>query len=269
MRCRVETGFTLIELLVSIAIIGILASLLLSAVAAARNKARRVTCMNNLRQINIGVRMYADEFSDKSPGPTNGISFPYGYPASSPYGGYTAFKELMKGYVGLNGRPSGQDTLFACPDDSFYFDYCLGPYPPSAKKVGYVSHSVCSRPDFNYSSYVSGVGNLFVRTKGEPVKRVGIAGLALSSIKHPSRTVLVTEAPALFPFSWHQPKHPLYVGSTSICPNAIFNDAMNMVSFVDGHVSYVKIYWSGATGLMGSSCSYDPPAGYEYQWSAN
>ena len=70
MRHKIElkTGFTLIELLVVIGIIAILASLLLTAVSLAIGKARRVTCMNNLRQINLGVRMYSDDANDKSPG---------------------------------------------------------------------------------------------------------------------------------------------------------------------------------------------------------
>ena len=53
-----------------------------------------------------------------------------------------------------------------------------------------------------------------------------------------------------------------------------FNDALDMVSFVDGHVSYIKIYWN--TNLVGArypiqmmSGTYDPPAGYDYQWSPN
>ena len=44
---------------------------------------------------------------------------------------------------------------------------------------------------------------------------------------------------------------------------------MDMVSFVDGHVSYIKMYWKGALGPMGVSCNYDPPDGYDYQWSPN
>jgi prepilin-type N-terminal cleavage/methylation domain-containing protein len=57
-------GFTLIELLVVIAIIAILAALLLPALATAKEKGKRVACLNNLRQLAIGVTMYASENSD-------------------------------------------------------------------------------------------------------------------------------------------------------------------------------------------------------------
>src|SRR5579862_7674731 len=63
-------AFTLIELMVTIAIIAILASLLLTALASAKEKAWRAQCVNNLKQVGVATEVYSQDHGNRLPGPS-------------------------------------------------------------------------------------------------------------------------------------------------------------------------------------------------------
>ncbi len=241
----VRHGFTLIELLMVIAVIALVAALLLLGLNAAKSKAKRTLCFNNLRQVNLGLHMYSDDSHDKAP------RTPYTTNSSIAID-WTGYKKLMKSYVGLDGSSSSHDKLFACPADTFFYDLL-----PHGR--GYVAGSIHNLSLTDFSSYGFNAGSTT-----RIATNAGLAGRTFTSIKHPTRTILVAEFSAFCPWSWHQPREP------RAQPPWVYSDARNVMSFVDGHISYNKIYWNSAPwpdGTLSLAMQYDPPAHYSYQWS--
>jgi prepilin-type N-terminal cleavage/methylation domain-containing protein len=254
---RLKRAFTLIELLVVVAIIAVLVALLLPGLSSVKARARRATCVNNLKQINLGIRIYSDEFNDRSPSLADEGQI------------WVRYRELLQSYLGLNGPPSPQDKIFACPADTFRYKLATN------GNFQFVAEGRHTDSNSLYSSYSFNGGNstnrsLWVEFYPEIQSFPGISGRKLSSIPHPSRTVLAAEATAFAPYSWHEPKPAVTLPIGLLMP--FFNDAKDEVGFVDGHVSYIKMYWnssSNALGFYSAAFFYDPPAGYEYQWSGD
>jgi prepilin-type N-terminal cleavage/methylation domain-containing protein len=238
-------AFSLVELLVVIAIIAILAAILMPVLSSAKARAQRTACMNNLKQVNLATRLYADENGDFLP--DVGLLT------------YFNFREAIKSYAGLNGPSSANDRIFACPLDTFYYDELT---------LQLVASGRHQSSDYDYTSYSFNAANLVTNYPNFDYNGPlpGIGGQKISSIKNPARTLLIAEAPAFIGYSWHRPQ------SLPDWP-PIFNNAWNIVSYVDGHLNYLKIYWNSTLAYPNGGLSvpayYDPPPDYDYQWSGN
>jgi prepilin-type N-terminal cleavage/methylation domain-containing protein/prepilin-type processing-associated H-X9-DG protein len=109
LRTSSRAAFTLIELLVVIAIIAILAAILFPVFAQAREKARAITCVSNVKQIGLGVMMYIQDFDETGP---------YAYNCLGWWGDVIDPYVKMRGNSdGGQGSPTGAG-LWHCPSDT-------------------------------------------------------------------------------------------------------------------------------------------------------
>jgi len=222
---RYSTGFTLIELLVVIAIIAILASILFPVFARARENARRASCASNLKQLGLGMMMYAQDYDETFPQlsgphltdpPVDAQGFNW-YSAGGYYWGGWATR--IYPYV-------KNTQVYLCPSNQF-----------SAYGVNYGLANNASDANGNYITYF-----------GAPQK--------LARFKKPSESLMITEKGA-----GGGDQYVLYFNGNYACAMPHF-DGGN-ICFVDGHVKWYRFKKGNLGGTwtdaVSASVSIYPP----------
>jgi prepilin-type N-terminal cleavage/methylation domain-containing protein/prepilin-type processing-associated H-X9-DG protein len=230
-RDRVHSGFTLVELLVVIAIVAVLAALLLPALNNAKEQGRSALCKNNMRQLTLGILMYADENDFYLPWPGNvdrNLEPDWvwgGQPAINPYNsaswaapdfGFRADAGSVYSYV--TSQPRVPSSLYSKSDlHSTYPLYRC----PSTGKLG-----ESLRVNFSMNGYLN--PGAWPASSTGPVPEKGVMHTAIAN---PSEKVLLMN------------EDPVAMNNAAFYPqtaNASSQFFMHLgrgnICFIDGHV---------------------------------
>jgi prepilin-type N-terminal cleavage/methylation domain-containing protein/prepilin-type processing-associated H-X9-DG protein len=211
-----RTGFTLVELLVVIGIISVLIAILLPALNKAREQAKKVQCLSNMRQIGMSMAMYANDNKGFLPYPEAPVAGPGMYLASWA-------KQLVDGKY-ITGAANGYSSpVFVCPSDN------------SPRSWG----SVCSyAANRGHWSYLCGWYN-----------PNGGKSCRMAQIKQSSNFILLGEEAMYNNIFGYIGVQSWIDANLQISPHATKSDPMGSnILFADGHAG-----WETTTSLTGKT----------------
>jgi prepilin-type processing-associated H-X9-DG protein len=229
---RHRNAFTLVELLVVLGITTVLIALLLPALGAARESARRVTCSSNLRQIQVACVNYSVDNQGYCP-PAH-IDF-----VTANLHRWHGTRAVVAASFDFTGSPLRKylqtPAIKSCPS----FEPAVRGFEASAGGYGYNNHYLgSSTEDEGWTS----------EAVNRPAK--------VAAVRKPSETVLFTDAamgsPLLIEYSFVET--PLASGFPTISPSIHFRHrAMANVVWLDGHVTSQRMDWTVAMNIYSAS----------------
>ena len=212
-------AFTLIELLVVIAIIAILAAILFPVFAQAREQARSVSCLSNMKQVGTATIMYVQDYDETFP-----MNLYFGSdPGLCVYTAWTAIQPYEK-----------NTQVFTCPSNPTAMNF-----PPMMATIGFPP-PCSSSPALYYISYMP---NFTLMDWGNPSNIFGPNNRpvkSLASIEYPVETSMWSDSSGTLPDA--------YFGLMDEPVQARHHNTLNS-SFVDGHAKNMKAKpWLDASG---------------------